>query len=44
MRYLNWDVLLFPAESKVPLQEFKSGCYVVQDPEFLANDTVSGRY
>ncbi|MCJ1320939.1 hypothetical protein MMC15_006280 [Xylographa vitiligo] len=41
MRYLNWDVLLFPAGSKVPIQEFKTGCYVVQDSEFLSNDTLA---
>lgn len=32
MRYMNWDVLLFPNGSKVPLQEFKSACYITQDP------------
>lgn len=32
MRYTNWDVLLFPEGSKVPLQEFKTGCYVTEDP------------
>ena len=31
MRYMNWDVLLFPDGSKVPLQEFKTGCFVTQD-------------
>ncbi|KAI9053364.1 hypothetical protein LZ554_002323 [Drepanopeziza brunnea f. sp. 'monogermtubi'] len=33
MRYQNWDVLLFPDEYKVPLQEFKTSCQVIQDPE-----------
>lgn len=42
MRYLNWDVLLFPAGSKVPIQEFKTGCYAVQDPEFLGADPLAG--
>lgn len=42
MRYLNWDVLLFPAGSKVPMQEYKTGCYVVQDPEFLNADPLAG--
>ena len=42
MRYLNWDVLLFPAGSKVPMQEFKTGCYAVQDPELLGTDPVAG--
>lgn len=32
MRYTNWDVLLFPEGSKVPLQEFKTSCYVTEDP------------
>lgn len=31
MRYLNWDVLLFPTGSKAPLQEFKASCYVTED-------------
>ncbi|KAI9642218.1 hypothetical protein NHQ30_009020 [Ciborinia camelliae] len=34
MRYQNWDVLMFPNElCKIPLQEFKTSCQVVQDPE-----------
>ncbi|PMD25145.1 hypothetical protein NA56DRAFT_565658 [Hyaloscypha hepaticicola] len=33
MRYQNWDVLLFPELSKIPLQEFKVSCSVIQDPE-----------
>ncbi|KAI9043519.1 uncharacterized protein KD926_003289 [Aspergillus affinis] len=33
MRYENWDVLLFPESSKVPLQEFKTQCFVVKDTE-----------
>ncbi|KAI9719284.1 MAG: hypothetical protein M1812_003614 [Candelaria pacifica] len=33
MRYQDWDVLLFPEVSRVPIQEFKTGCFVVQDPE-----------
>ena len=32
MRYTNWDVLLFPEGSKVPLQEFQTSCYVTEDP------------
>jgi hypothetical protein len=32
MRYQNWDVLLFPDLSKIPLQEFKTSCSVIQDP------------
>jgi hypothetical protein len=35
MRYQNWDVLVFPAnpdQSKIPVQEFKTACTVVQDP------------
>ncbi len=31
MRYQNWDVLLFSDKSKVPIQEFKTTCHVVQD-------------
>ena len=31
MRYEDWDVLLFPQGSKVPMKEFKTSCHVVQD-------------
>lgn len=31
MRYENWDVLLFADESKVPIQEFKTQCFVTKD-------------
>ncbi|KAH8676660.1 hypothetical protein BGZ60DRAFT_371700 [Tricladium varicosporioides] len=33
MRYQNWDVLAFPDKCKIPLQEFKTACQVIQDPE-----------
>ncbi|TVY90248.1 hypothetical protein LAWI1_G002499 [Lachnellula willkommii] len=33
MRYQNWDVLVFPDQSKIPLQEFKAACQVIQDQE-----------
>lgn len=32
MRYQDWDVLLFPEGSKAPLQEFRTGCFVIPDP------------
>lgn len=32
MRYQNWDALVFPDECKIPLQEFKTSCQVIQDP------------
>ncbi len=34
MRYMNWDVLIFPevGDSKTPLQEFGTNCTVTQDP------------
>ena len=31
MRYQNWDILLFPEGSKVPVQEFKTQCHVTRD-------------
>lgn len=31
MRYEDWDVLLFPKDSKIPLKEFKTQCHVVHD-------------
>lgn len=30
MRYENWDVLLFPEDSNIPIQEFKTECSVTQ--------------
>lgn len=33
MRYRNWDVLLFPVGSKVPVQEFKTQCFVIKDKD-----------
>ncbi|MCJ1374044.1 hypothetical protein MMC20_005274 [Loxospora ochrophaea] len=33
MRYTNWDVLLFAESSKVPIQEFKTNCFAIPDPE-----------
>ncbi|KFY37578.1 hypothetical protein V495_07093 [Pseudogymnoascus sp. VKM F-4514 (FW-929)] len=35
MRYQNWDVLLFSDKSKIPIQEFKTTCHVIQDSEYL---------
>ncbi|RDA91100.1 hypothetical protein CP533_6698 [Ophiocordyceps camponoti-saundersi (nom. inval.)] len=34
MRYEDWDILLFPRDSKAPFKEFKVACHVVHDPEF----------
>ncbi|KAI1134994.1 hypothetical protein F5Y05DRAFT_421751 [Hypoxylon sp. FL0543] len=34
MRYEDWDLLLFPRDSKIPLKEFKTNCHVVHDNEF----------
>ncbi|KAF2128120.1 hypothetical protein P153DRAFT_432501 [Dothidotthia symphoricarpi CBS 119687] len=31
MRYDNWDVILFPRDSPIPIQEFKTACYVSPD-------------
>jgi hypothetical protein len=31
MRYQNWDVLLFPGNSRIPIQEFNTACHVVAD-------------
>ncbi|KAL4784508.1 hypothetical protein BJX76DRAFT_347750 [Aspergillus varians] len=44
MRYENWDVLLFPANCKVPIQEFKTQCFVTRDREspYLHNPAFSG--
>ncbi|KAJ5698213.1 hypothetical protein N7462_000218 [Penicillium macrosclerotiorum] len=44
MRYENWDVLLFPEGSKVPVQEFKTQCFVTKDTDspYLHNPTILG--
>jgi len=31
MRFGDWDILLFPDASHVPLQEFRTACFVVQE-------------
>ncbi|KAI8933888.1 hypothetical protein NX059_009585 [Plenodomus lindquistii] len=31
MRYDDWDVILFPRDSPVPIQEFKTACFVSPD-------------
>ncbi|KAF2661884.1 hypothetical protein K491DRAFT_333864 [Lophiostoma macrostomum CBS 122681] len=31
MRYDSWDVILFPRDSHIPIQEFKTACYVSRD-------------
>ncbi|KAJ6445217.1 NADH dehydrogenase (ubiquinone)-like protein [Purpureocillium lavendulum] len=31
MRYQDWDVLLFPADYRIPFKEFKVACHVVHD-------------
>ncbi|KAJ5782144.1 hypothetical protein N7457_003918 [Penicillium paradoxum] len=44
MRYRNWDVLLFPAGSKTPIQEFKTQCFVTKDRDspYLHNPVYFG--
>jgi len=32
MRYLHWDVLLFPDESRIPIQEFDVKCHALSIP------------
>ncbi|TVY40980.1 hypothetical protein LOCC1_G003560 [Lachnellula occidentalis] len=40
MRYQNWDVLVFPDQSKIPLQEFKAAC---QNPTCLKSTHICFR-
>jgi hypothetical protein len=44
MRYENWDVLLFLEGSRVPIQEFKTQCFVTKDTEspYLQSPDVLG--
>jgi hypothetical protein len=39
MRYDDWDVILFPRDSHVPIQEFKTACYNAQDSSKQLADT-----
>jgi len=31
MRYDNWDVILFPEDSNIPIPEYRTACYLSQD-------------
>ncbi|KAF1356022.1 hypothetical protein EJ07DRAFT_130358 [Lizonia empirigonia] len=31
MRYDNWDIILFPEDSNIPIQEYKTACYFSHD-------------
>ncbi|OOQ87535.1 hypothetical protein PEBR_15449 [Penicillium brasilianum] len=44
MRYENWDILLFPEGARVPIQEFKTQCFVTRDTEspYLQNPSLLG--
>ena len=48
MRFDNWDVLLFPLDSKVPIPEFKIEAYSVDDleapPVFVGDGTNVQQY
>ncbi|OQE76303.1 hypothetical protein PENNAL_c0068G06676 [Penicillium nalgiovense] len=46
MRYRNWDVLLFAGGSKVPIQEFKTQCFVTKDKDspYLHNEVFLGHH
>ncbi|KAL1599304.1 hypothetical protein SLS59_006321 [Nothophoma quercina] len=33
MRYDNWDVILFPEDSNIPVQEYKTACYFSRDED-----------
>ncbi|KIW44504.1 uncharacterized protein PV06_02967 [Exophiala oligosperma] len=35
MRYQHWDVLLFPGDSKIPIQEFDTRCYALEQASCL---------
>ena len=37
MRYEDWDILLFPKDSKIPFKEFLTSCHVVNDVGKLLN-------
>ena len=41
MRYNDWDVLLFPTDSIVPVKEFRVDCHLVHD---IGNGTKEAHY
>ncbi|KAF2032943.1 hypothetical protein EK21DRAFT_59648 [Setomelanomma holmii] len=41
MRYNNWDVILFPRDSHVPTQEFKTACYNSSDSNVRQSPTLT---
>ncbi|KAE8823385.1 hypothetical protein HRS9139_09794 [Pyrenophora teres f. teres] len=41
MRYDDWDVILFPKDSHVPTQEFKTACYVSPEEYGLSLPTLT---
>ena len=34
MRYQTWDVLMFPGESRTPIQEFDTKCFVLDQSKY----------
>lgn len=37
MRYDNWDIILFPEDSNIPIQEYKTACYFSHDEGKVAS-------
>lgn len=31
MRYDNWDIILFPEDSNIPIPEYRTACYLSRD-------------
>ncbi|KAH0840882.1 hypothetical protein FOPE_06197 [Fonsecaea pedrosoi] len=45
MRYQNWDVLLFPGDSRTPIQEFNTKCFVLrQNVDCSSSDATVEKY
>lgn len=44
MRFEEWDVLLFPKDSKVPMKEFKTNCHVVHDTGMLLPASIDDKH
>ncbi|OAL40166.1 2-isopropylmalate synthase [Fonsecaea nubica] len=45
MRYQNWDVLLFPGDSRTPIQEFNTKCFVLrQNVDISSSDATVEKY
>ncbi|KAJ9609010.1 hypothetical protein H2200_006781 [Cladophialophora chaetospira] len=44
MRYQNWDVLLFPGDSRTPIQEYDTKCFVLEQNVGATGDAAADKH